>query len=703
MIRNPFRPLIKRMFNFQRFGSSFHLTINSSEDLIKLLELDEAHWVATNAPINTINTDPVFLTLLDNDEDTRIRAAEVKEAVSWTLSVLRDHRGIDTASDILDVAAVDAENEDGQTIIETANKILSRLRSNKQSSITLTQIREIKRKEQQGGLDKAGVVLAGAADTEDEEQFIRDILKTIGGETHPGGKSGINFDGLQQFLNEATELEEWRKKADISPGKTSDIMPLGEQTFKAYRIFRELHEKIEQFYALCDLIRLNPSAEQFVYSDDRELNALDVHDFSAIKQHVQRAAVSPPNDAAKLNFKARHNPQFSEQLDAFAKEVLKPLLGARRSTMDKDDWQKIKETFVGYGDWETACPDTKLHNLERSVIQKYLTDEELTKSLKLLIQQSHRTAFVLDNICKVEKLLLYQKYLLQFVNSFVSFPQLYDPKARALFEMGTLIMDGRHFTLCVKAIDRKQHVAYSRQSNMFVLYAEITTGTGEKLYEVAAPVTTGNRGNLQPNKWGIFQDLDGIERHARIVEIVENPISLTEAVIAPFKRLGRAITAKLEDITQKAQKTLEEDGSSALVQAKTNSGETAKGDTSAGLLAGGGIAVAALGSSVAFITKTLASLSWLELVGSLLILLAAVIVPATLVAFLKLRSRDLSSILEGSGWGINARMRLTRKQAGTFTHFPPYPINSSGLGHKSWWILPLILIVVATFIWWRFL
>ena len=318
MIRNPFRPLIKRMFNFQRFGSSFHLTIKNSEDLIKLLELDEAHWVATNAPINTINTDPVFLNLLDNDEDTRIRAAEVKAAVSWTLSVLRDHGGIDSASDILDVAAVDEENEDGQIIIQTANKILSRLRSEKQSSITLTQIRDIKRKEQQGGLDKAGVVLAGAADTDDEKQLINDILQTIGGETHPGGKSGITFDGLQQFLQEAEELENWRKRADISPGETSKIMPLGEETFEAYRVFRELHEKIEQFYALCDLIQLNPSAEQFVYSDERELNALDVHDFSAIKLHVQRAAVSPPNDAAKLNFKAKHNPQFTEQLDAFA-------------------------------------------------------------------------------------------------------------------------------------------------------------------------------------------------------------------------------------------------------------------------------------------------------------------------------------------------------------------------------------------------
>ncbi|MGH1362869.1 MAG: hypothetical protein ACRBF0_04880 [Calditrichia bacterium] len=698
MNKNPLRPITKRKFAFQRFGSSYHLKINSVDDILQLLDLDEAHWVATNAPIDTINADSTFLNRLDNDSDTRVRAAEVKDAISWTLSVLKSYGGIHENSEILDLAAIDSSHEDGETILETSQKILARLHVEQRSSITLHQIRSIKRKEQEGGLDKAGVVLSGAASSEDEKKLIRDILNTIGGDTHPGGKTGITNDGLEQFLKEAEQLENWRKQADVSTSETTDIMPLGKETSEAYDVYRKLHDKIEQYFSLCNLIRLNPEAERFIYADDKELNALNVYDNSALKHHLELSAISPPNKKATLEFKEPLNPVYAEDLLTFKKLVFSTMTDNKTNQMTLTDWKKIQNTFSAHEEWQTNCPETKLHVLERNAVQKYVTDEEFIKGIRKLIQESHRTAFVLDNIRMVEKLLLFQAHLLPFVNSFVSFPDLYDSKSRALFEMGTLIMDGRHFTLCVKVNDRKQHAEYSSRSNMFVLYAEISTGTGEKLYEIAVPVTTGNRGNLQANKWGIFQDLDGIERHARILQIVENPISLTEAVIAPFRRLGRAITSKLEDITQKAQTTLEKDGATALVNAKP---PEKSAEASGGMLAGGGIAIAALGSSVAFITKTLAGLGWLELVGGLAALLAAVIVPATIVAFLKLRSRDISSILEGSGWGINARMRLTRKQAKTFTHIPAYPANSTGIGYRSWWVLPLLILIVAAIAYWK--
>ncbi|MCK4627318.1 MAG: hypothetical protein KAV00_18540, partial [Phycisphaerae bacterium] len=56
---------------FQRFGRSQHLRIASADDLATVLELDEAHWVATGAPIETINCDPVFLNLVDTDNNGR--------------------------------------------------------------------------------------------------------------------------------------------------------------------------------------------------------------------------------------------------------------------------------------------------------------------------------------------------------------------------------------------------------------------------------------------------------------------------------------------------------------------------------------------------------------------------------------------------------------------------------------------------------
>jgi len=41
----------------------------------------------------------------------------------------------------------------------------------------------------------------------------------------------------------------------------------------------------------------------------------------------------------------------------------------------------------------------------------------------------------------------------------------------------------------------------------------------------------------------------------------------------------------------------------------------------------------------------------------------------------RLSRRDLSTILEGSGWGLNSRMKLTAQQANHFTRRPERPEN----------------------------
>ena len=151
-----------------------------------------------------------------------------------------------------------------------------------------------------------------------------------------------------------------------------------------------------------------------------------------------------------------------------------------------------------------------------------------------MIEESHRTAFVLDNIRELERLVLYQAYMLPLVNSFVSCPTLYDQQQRAMFEQGTLVMDGRHFTFAVKVDDREHHIEISKSSNIFVIYCELFQSDGESACEIAVPVTSGNRGNIHLNKWGIFNDIDGNELHAKVVDIVENPISISEAMVILF-------------------------------------------------------------------------------------------------------------------------------------------------------------------------
>jgi hypothetical protein len=213
---------------------------------------------------------------------------------------------------------------------------------------------------------------------------------------------------------------------------------------------------------------------------------------------------------------------------------------------------------------------------------------------------------------------------------------------------------------------------------------------------VAVPVTAGGKGRLQVGTWGIFQDVDGSERHARVVQIVENPISLSEAIAAPFRRLGRAIARKLQEITSAAEKKLSKVGAETITQVADVSRTSAPAAPSTGgMLAGGGIAIAALGSSAAFITKTLSTLSWQGTLGGFSLAALAVVLPTAVFAHMRLRARDLSSLLEGSGWAVNARMWLTGAQARGFTYEPSYGsgLTSAQIAlQRLSWLLLLLLI-----------
>jgi len=238
---------------------------------------------------------------------------------------------------------------------------------------------------------------------------------------------------------------------------------------------------------------------------------------------------------------------------------------------------------------------------------------------------------------------------------------------------------------------------------MFIMYAELQGPPGSKPIEVAVPVTSGSKGNLCIGKRGLFFDVKNNEYNAQIVEIIDNPISFAEALAAPFKKMGRMLTGKIESWTSEADKKFEKETSTALTELQTprQTGAPAvqKPGISAagGMVMGTGVALAALGSAAAYITKTISEISWGGFVLGIIGALVLVMVPLSLVAFIKLPRRDLSAILEGSGWAINARMRLTMKQGRFFTMRPKYPSGSKGvrklLLRRILWTVVCILII----------
>lgn len=669
---------------FTNFGKTLHLRINSATDLQNVLSLNEAHWVATSAPINTLLFDQTFLKLVDTDNDGRINCAELRDAISWLLGNMRDTQGINLADSFLELQAVNTDTDTGKRIHQAATKILSRLKQKQFCTITLDQVQQVRKQIESTPVSEAGVVLPTATDDDKIRQFISDIIATIGGAQHPSGTQGVTDTQLQQFITAANLHIAWKKQEHLDkPTIKTDVMPLGKKTPNSFAAFVAIRDKIEQHFAQCSAVAFNEKLTDRITAT-ATLTTTDFSDPLSITQMMRLAPLSTPNADCVLQLDESINHFYTNAIESFTDYVLKPILKkASSNTLTFAQWEKIKQTFAPHETWANSPNGTIVAPLGIDKLNQYL-DEEYTQSLRQLISQSKETAIELDNIRLLEKLILFQTNIIRFANNFVSSPDLYDPLRRAAFEVGSAVLDGRRFNFAVIVDNLAQHSAIAQSSNIFVMYLQLVRADSNDEKIVAVPVTSGGKGNLHINKRGIFEDIQGLQWHAKIIQIIDNPVSLGEAVISPFKRIGKTLTGKIESITTSAEKTFDQKTQYAMtsVQAASTQPTTSIPSTpnnafDGTMLMGGGVAIAAIMSALTYVGNIVTTNPYAVLLGIGGAILA-VILPITILAFIKLRQRDLSAILEGTGWAINARMKLTIRQAHFFTEKPHYPTNARG-------------------------
>ena len=179
---------------------------------------------------------------------------------------------------------------------------------------------------------------------------------------------------------------------------------------------------------------------------------------------------------------------------------------------------------------------------------------------------------------------------------------------------------------------------------------------------------------------------------ASIVEIVENPISIKEAALAPFRRVQKFAADRIEQFAQSQLSSHEQAMQAQTAATVAQSGSVAVGAAplpavpppapapapAAGggmqnLLIGGSLAFAAIGSALAYVVSAISNTTPLRLLLSVFGVVAFIAAISAFLGWLKLRRRDMGLLLEASGWAINAEMKVTRRVGITFTRKPAFP------------------------------
>ena len=94
------------------------------------------------------------------------------------------------------------------------------------------------------------------------------------------------------------------------------------------------------------------------------------------------------------------------------------------------------------------------------------------------------------------------------------------------------------------------------------------------------------------------------------------------------------------------------------------------------LLMGGGVGLAAIGSSIAFMAQALHKISLWNVVVVLLCVILIFGGPVVIISLVKLYRRNVAGFLEAGGWALNKRLRLSRKMGLIFTNRPRIPVSS---------------------------
>lgn len=648
-------------FVFDNYGGSYQLRIRTVDDLQALEYLDEPFWVATSAPADQLRSDPNLVRRLDRDGDGRILSSDIRAAVQWMMRVLKNREGVNEGRETLRLDDLDVDGEEGRGLREAAERILHNVGKIGDAEVHLDVVRDRSAILARGAQNGDGVIPPSSATEDPLRAFIQDIMSTTGSVRDLNGEKGVNEELLDCFLGDAGALREWRRQR--SAGSDENMFPLGEGTASGYALLESLREPIDKYFELCKVVGLNRALGRETRQPESPPEVF--RDAEAREAYLREAPIARPRPEPVLPFEEDVNPVYADELLRFRDTVVQPILGGEVSgaRLSEDDWDSVRNAFGTYAEWLKSKRGGAVEALGPDKLNAYLSGT-LPDRLRKMIEEDRAVGPQIAAMENLEYLILLQRWILETCNNFVSFPYLYDPDHRASFEEGRMIMDGKIFNLNMRVEDVDGHSVRAERSGIYLMYSEVTRGEPQEKFHIVTPVAHVDLGNLGVDKRGVLFDRDGHEWDVRVTKVVENVVSVKQAVLAPFRRAGEFLKDTMSKISGSAEQQVKAQvlGAPAPAPGAPPAAGAPKPASSSlrDLVLAGGISVAALGTSFAYIGKTLGNPETvLRTFAVIAVVILILLIPVVLFALYKLYIRNLSSVLEASGWAINARMRLT--------------------------------------------
>jgi hypothetical protein len=627
-------------------GDAAQAAIRTGADIAAVPQLDLKAWAALEMPVAGTALDPATLALLDTDGDGRIRPPELCAAVAWAKASFKSLDPLLAGGE--SVALANIADEKLRTV---AVKALALLGKEHESAITLADVRAVEEKMAKDPANGDGVVTAASTSDPALSAALADIAKAAPGKNDRCGAAGVDAESYAAFHKNAGEYLLWLEK----PKADGALLPLGDKTAVAWEAFAAVKAKGDDYFARVRLAGFAMSSEQFLNPVDA-VKAAAVGELAPDAPSIAALPLSFVLPNARLPLEEGVNPAWEGRMAAFASLVAEPLLG-KTPYVSFAQWESLKDRFAPYAAWLAARPCEAPGGLAPERLAE-LSGEALAGRIAALLAEDLAAAPVFEALASLEKLVRFQRDLVRVLRNFVNFADFYE-KRDGVFQTGTLYLDSRACRLCVDVADAGKHAALAGLSGMYLAYCSIER-KGEAPRTIAAAFTSGGGDNLMVGRGGVFYDRQGRDWDARVTKIIANPVSLGEAFWSPYKKLQRYIEEMVAKRAATSEAGVTGGMTGAVDQLASGAGKTpaAPKKIDVGTVAALGVAFAAAGTMLSVLATGLMGLSWWQFPIVLAAAILLISTPSVIMAYLKLRRRNIAPLLDANGWAVNARAKV---------------------------------------------
>jgi len=704
----------KYKWQFENIGGCSRVKIATGQDIAHLDELDTKMWTVLSCPVKGLEIDEKSLRYMDLDADGKIRVNDVVGVSQWATKVLKNPDLLLPGNDAIGIEEINAENEEGQKLAKAAKQILANL-GKEETRISLADTADIAAIFAKTRFNGDGVITPASSDVAEEINAITAAVAKTGGTMDRSGQLGITAPQVEQFYAELKAYSDWCA-AEVPA-------PFGDKTDAVIAAYQALDAKMKDFFMRNKLAKFSPDSTVALDVQTSRIEAISAENLSVKGDEIAAYPIARITGEAAMDLTAPINPAWAGQF-----KVLEGVaIPAGQKTLSEEEWAAIGAQFAAYTAWKGSKAGASVEDLTIATVNELLQQDKKQALLDLVAQDASYKEEA-DNIEMVDKFLHILRDFYRLLKNFITFHDFYnkEKKVNAIFQSGTLIIDQRACRFCMKVENMPAHNATAATSGLFLVYCDCTTKTSAAKMQIVAAVTVGEIGNLIVGKNALYYDNAGVEWDAVITKVVDNPISVAQAFWSPYRRMSVAVENLISKSAAEKDSKMMADATAKINAAPTTLPATpapaAGADAAApkpaaappfdiakfaGIFAAIGMAVGMIGTALASLAKGLWALTWWQLVLVFLGLMMLISGPAMVLAWLKLRRRNIAPLLNANGWAVNAASKISIPFGETLTDVAKYPKLRlkdpyAKKGMSAWakvLVTLLVLAVIAAAVW----